>query len=412
MRSWVDETHGPFEMSSVRWLTNANVVDVATGELLEDHSVEIADGAVVALRPGLPPHASDVTDVGGRYVLPGLISCHTHLSIVFPMSDTDPAEHPAATVLRAVARAQSALAAGITTVRCVHEQHRADLWIRHARARGWLDLPRIYGAGRAITTPDGHGAGAACVEAVGEEGFYEAACEELRAGADHVKIFINGGLAREGEDPGRSEMSGGELAGTVRAANEHGTYVVAHSGASLAIRQALEQGVRCFEHAYELDAPTAELLAASGAYVTPTLVVTRCEPWMRDNGFEEATIANAKKAADGHLASIKRAIAAGVPLLAGTDLPPGDDVGGLSATAVELASLEQAGLSRAEALRAATVTPASLMGAGEYLGQVRPGFRADLAVLEENPLDDLGAFASVHLVLQDGRVVAGKGADR
>jgi len=98
-------------------------------------------------------------------VLPGLISCHTHLSIVFPMSSTDPTENPAATVLRAAKRARDALAAGITTLRCVHEQHRADLWLRHAQRRGWIEVPRIFGAGQAITTPNGHGAGAACVPA-------------------------------------------------------------------------------------------------------------------------------------------------------------------------------------------------------------------------------------------------------
>jgi imidazolonepropionase-like amidohydrolase len=323
------------------------------------------------------------------------------------MSDTDPHEAPAVTAARATLRAKAALAAGITTVRCVHEQHRVDLWMRDAQRGGWLEIPRIYGAGRGITTPGGHGSGAACAEAQGEEGFYEAALAELAAGADHVKIFISGGLAREGEDPSRPEMTDGELTGTVRAAGEHGTYVVAHSGGSLAIRQALERGVRCFEHAYELDDETAGLLARQGAYVTPTLVVTRCEPWMRANGFGEATIANAKMAAEGHMASIERAISAGIPLLAGTDLPPADDVGGLPATVVELTLLEEAGLTRVEALRSATTTPALLMGAADVLGRVQPGFRADLLVVPENPLEDMRALGDVHLVLQDGRAVGG-----
>ncbi|MGA3220179.1 MAG: amidohydrolase family protein [Acidimicrobiales bacterium] len=287
----------------------------------------------------------------------------------------------------------------------MHEQHRADLWLRHARRRGWVDVPRIFGAGQAITTPKGHGAGAAWVEAEGEEGFYRAALEELEAGADHVKVAISGGLARQGEEISRSEMTDDELDGTVRAAREHGTYVVAHSGASKAIRQALERGARCFEHAYELDVSTAALLAEQGAYLTPTLVVTRCEPWMRANGFAEANIATARRAADGHLESIKHAIAAGVQLLCGTDLPPADDVGGLPATVVELRLLEGAGLSRLGALQAATTNPARLMGVPGEIGQVRPGFRADLIVVDDNPLDDLAALGTVRLVLQDGRAV-------
>jgi imidazolonepropionase-like amidohydrolase len=387
------------------WLTNAKVLDVEDGEVLVERNVEMVDGVIRAISSTLPPGRSDVIDVEGRFVLPGLISCHTHLSIVFPMSSTDPTENPAATVLRAAKRARDALAAGITTLRCVHEQHRADLWLRHAQRRGWIEVPRIFGAGQAITTPNGHGAGAACVPAQGEEDFYRAAIAELEAGADHVKIFINGGLAGEGEGPSRSEMTDEELTGTVRAANEHGTYVVAHSGASRAVRQALERGVRCFEHAYELDSATASLLAGRGAYLTPTLVVTRCEPWMRANGFEEATIANARLAADGHLESIRHAIAAGVPLLCGTDLPPADDVGGLPSTVVELLLLEEAGLSRLAALRAATTNPARLVGAAAEIGQVRPGFRADLVVVDDNPLDDLAALGRVRLVLQNGRAV-------
>jgi imidazolonepropionase-like amidohydrolase len=321
------------------------------------------------------------------------------------MSATDESESPAATVLRAAKRARDALDAGITTLRCVHEQNRADLWLRDAKQRGWAEAPRLVGAGRAITTRSGHGAGAACVTAEGEEGFYLAARGELEAGADHIKIFINGGLAREGEDVSRSEMTDEELAGAVRAARQYDTYVVAHSGASQAIRQALNSGVRCFEHAYELDTSTASRLAREGAYLTPTLVVTRCEPWMRANGFEEATIANARAAAEGHLQSIKNAIAARVPLLCGTDLPPADDVGGLPSTVVELMLLEEAGLSRLSALQTATINPARLMGAEDQIGQVSPGFRADLIVVDDNPLDGLAALGDVVMVLQEGRAV-------
>jgi len=387
------------------WLTNAQVIDVTDGTVMRNRNVEIVDGAIRAVSATLPPGAGNVIDAAGRFVLPGLVSCHTHLSIVFPMSGTDESESPAATVLRAAKRAREALDAGITTLRCVHEQNRADLWLRDAKQRGWAEAPRLVGAGRAITTRNGHGAGAACVTAEGEEGFYLAASGELEAGADHIKIFINGGLAREGEDVSRSEMTDEELAGAVRAARQHDTYVVAHSGASQAIRQALSGGVRCFEHAYELDTSTASLLASEGAYLTPTLVVTRCEAWMRANGFEEATIANARAAADGHLQSIKNAIAARVPLLCGTDLPPADDVGGLPSTVVELMLLEDAGLSRLSALQTATINPARLMRAEDQIGQVSPGFHADLMVLDDNPLDGLAALGHVAVVLQEGRTV-------
>jgi imidazolonepropionase-like amidohydrolase len=127
---------------------------------------------------------------------------------------------------------------------------------------------------------------------------------------------------------------------------------------------------------------------------------------MRANGFSEASIAAASAAAPAHFESIRTAIGAGVSLLCGTDLPPGDDVGGLPATVYEMRQLELAGLSRLGALQAATVNPARLMGVATEIGQARAGFRADLIVVENNPLDDLAALGRVRAVLQEGRLVS------
>ena len=390
------------------WLVNANVVDVVAGEVLPGRSVEVDPAGVIAAvaaaaPPGLP--GRDVTDVAGRWLLPGLISCHTHLSVVFPFSDTDEAENPALTAYRAATRATAALRAGITTIRCVHEQNRADLLLREAAARGWIEAPRILGAGRAVSTRGGHGAGSGCAYAAGEDEFLAAALAELDAGADHVKIFINGGLASAGERVEDPEMTDGEIRGAVRAAGTRDTYVVAHSGQSAAIRQALAQGVRCFEHAYQLDEDTAALLARRGAFLTPTLCVTRSEAWMRASGFDGHTIANAAKAAPEHLASIQRAIAAGVTLLNGTDYPPGDLVGGVPVAVHELLLMAEAGLSPAGALRTVSVNPGRLLGIGGHVGQVRPGYAADLIAVGANPLTDLTALRDISLVVQAGRVV-------
>ncbi len=390
------------------WLVNAHVVDVQSGDVLPGRAVETApDGTIAQVTASAPPGLPDgqVTDVAGRWLLPGLISCHTHLSVVFPFADTDEAEHPALTAYRSAARATAALQAGITTIRCVHEQNRADLLLREAAARGWISAPRILGAGRAVSVRGGPGAGSGCAYASGEDEFHEAALAERGAGADHVKIFINGGLASAGERVERPEMTDGEIRGAVRAARHHDTYVVAHSGESAAIRQALAQGVRCFEHAYRLDDDTAALLARRGAYVTPTLCVTRSQSWMRANGFAEHTIANAANAADEHLASVQRAIRAGVTLLNGTDYPPGDLVDGVPVAVHELLLMAGAGLSPLQALRSVSVNGAALLGIGAHVGQVRPGYAADLVAVGANPLADVTALRDISLVVQAGRVI-------
>lgn len=390
------------------WFVNANLVDVLSGERLRDRAVEVGPDGVIAqvgaaAPPGLPE--AEVVDVAGRWLLPGLISCHTHLSVVFPFSDTDENENPALTAYRSATRAQDALQAGITTIRCVHEQNRADLLLRSAVRKGWFSAPRILGAGRAISTPNGHGQGGACAYASGEQEFYEAALAELAAGADHIKIFINGGLANAGEHYEQAEMTDGEIRGAVRAADEHDTYVVAHSGESTAIRQALAQGVRCFEHAYRLDAETAALLARPDVFVTPTLCVTRSESWMRAKGFEEHSIQNALNAADDHLVSIQRAIRAGVTLVNGTDYPPGDLVDGVPAAVHELLLMAGAGLSPLLALQSVSSNAARLLGIDGHVGQLRPGFAGDLIAVASDPLDDLAALRDISLVVQAGRVV-------
>lgn len=390
------------------WLVNANVLDVSTGEALPGRSVRIDAGGLIAeVGSSAPAGLADreVLDLGGRWLLPGIISCHTHLSVVFPFSETDEAEDPAVTAFRAATRAHEALLAGVTTIRCVHEQNQIDLRLRRAAARGWFRAPRIRGAGRAITVPGGHGAGSACVTASGEEAFFTAAAAELADGADHIKIFINGGLANAGEHYEDAEMTDGEIRGAVRAAHGHDSYVVAHSGESGAIRAALAQGVTSFEHAYRLDEETARLLARDGVFLTPTLCVTRSEGWMRAKGFEEHSITNALAAAEDHLTSIKRAIRAGVTLVNGTDYPPGDPVDGTPAALYELMLMRQAGLAPLAALQSVSLNAARLLRIGESVGQVRPGFVADLVAVAHNPLEEFETMRDISFVMQAGAVL-------
>jgi imidazolonepropionase-like amidohydrolase len=390
------------------WLVNANLIDVESGERLLARAVEIGpDGVIADITSTVPAGLADseVVDVAGRWLLPGVISCHTHLSVVFPFSDTDENENPAITAYRSATRAHAALQAGITTIRCVHEQNRADLALRHAAQHGWISAPRIKGAGRAISVVDGHGSGSACVYATGEEEFYRAAAAELTAGADHVKIFINSGLANAGEHYDHAEMTDPEIRGAVRAASEHDSYVVAHSGESTAIQQALAQGVTSFEHAYRLDERTAELLARPGVFLTPTLCVTRSESWMRANHFEQHSIDNALGAAGDHLLSTRRAIAAGVTLVNGTDIPPGDLVDGIPAALHELLLMAAAGLDPLRCLQSISLHAARLLRIDSHVGQLRPGFAGDLIAVSANPLRDLDTMRDISLVVQGGQLI-------
>jgi len=396
-------------------LVNSRIVDVVSGEISNfdavriDKSGRIIDlGNSTTLNRNAYENREETVDLEGRYLFPGLISCHTHLSVVFPFSLTDPNEDPAITAFRAAERAHDALHSGITTIRCVHEQNQVDLALRRAAQAGWFAGPRIYGAGRALSTPEGHGKGSACSYAQDFDGFYKAAIGELEAGADHLKIFITGGLARAGESPENPEMTDDEILGAVKAAEEHNTYVVAHAGESAAIQQALRLGVRSFEHGYVMDQETVNAMAAKDVYYSPTLCVTRSESWMREKGFEESSIQNCLAVSDRHLASVKLAIKAGVKMTNGTDYPPGDLVEGVPAALHELFLMHEAGLSTVKSLQSITSTAAALIKQETNLGQIKKGFLGDFIALRNNPLDDPQNLRGIELIIQNGQIIENK----
>lgn len=390
-------------------LTNVKIVDVVTGSIQSSDAVRVDDGGRISgigqsltlARSG----SEEAIDLDGRYLFPGLISCHTHLSVVFPFSLTDPNENPAITAFRAADRAHEALHSGITTLRSVHEQNQVDLALRRAAKAGWFQGPRIFGAGRALSTPEGHGQGSACSYAKDFDGFYKAAIGELDAGADHVKIFITGGLARAGERPEDPEMTDDEIRGVVQAAEERNTYVVAHAGESMAIQQALRLGVRSFEHGYVMDQETVDAMAAKDVFYSPTLCVTRSESWMRAKGFEEASIQNCLAVSDRHLASAKLAIKAGIRMTNGTDYPPGDHVDGVPAALHELFLMHEAGLSTLKSLQSITSTAADLINQSQNLGQINEGFFGDFVAMRGNPLSDPRNLTGIDFVMQGGRVI-------
>ena len=395
------------------WLTGGHLVDVRTGTVRRDRHVEVSGGRITRITADPPSAQARQIRLGGRYLLPGLISVHTHLSVVYPFSATDEAESPGTTALRALARAQDALRAGVTTIRCVHEQNRADLLVRAAAQQRWVTAPRILGAGRALSTTGGHGHGMACSYADGHDDFLRAARAELAAGADHIKIFITGGIGRQGESFDGAEMTVEEMRAVVRAASERGSYVVAHAGSAGAIRQALDAGVRSFEHAYQLDDETAAEMARRQVFLTPTLCVTRCPEWMAGHHFTPWQIERAMEVGPAHLASIRSAVRGGlgaegqpgITFVAGTDYPPGEPIEDTVVAVREMECLTDAGLPPHQALRAGTIDAARLIKLDDQLGAVEEGYLADLIVTDADPAADIRAVRAIRLVLQGGRVI-------
>lgn len=398
------------------WLVGGRVVDVVTGTVRDDTAVRIHDGRIADIIDDDAPAGATTLAVDGRYIVPGLVSVHTHLTIVYPFDETDVTENSAQSALRGYSRARDALHAGVTTVRTLDEQNRADMELRRAAEQGWIEAPRILASGRAIGITGGHGKGMACVYADGHDEFLKAARSELEAGADHIKIFITGGIAHADESVSGSQMTREEIRAVVRATKEHSTYVVAHAGGGDAIREAMKEGVFAFEHGYDLDEQAVTEMAANSAYLTPTLSVTSCPDWMRLHGFTDWQIELAGRVHPMHLASIQRAFSRavvesddldkpGIRIVAGTDYLPGEPNDGTSCAVKEMELLEQAGLPPAAALRAGTWEAARLLGSTHLFGSIETGLAADIVLTTEDPTQTVSALRTIDTVIQGGRLV-------
>ena len=384
-------------------LKNCRTLDVESGAITEA-AITVANDEIVSIDRVVGQDGGlQVIDMQGAYVLPGLISCHTHLTIVFPFHLSDPGEDAAISAYRAYRRGQDALQAGVTTVRTVGELNRADIALRKSIAAGWVNGPRIYSAGLGVSVTGGHGHGFTA-EADGADDFRKKCREDLLAGANHIKIFMTGGIAHKDETFAESQMSDEEIRATVEVANSKGTYVCAHVGDSKPIMKGVKAGVRSFEHTYNLDSTAAAAIKEAGGYIVPTLGVTRSKDWMRRHGFEEWTICKAASAAGDHLESIRTAVKAGVTLVNGTDIPPGDTDDGAPIVIREMEHCLEAGLSPLQVIQTATLNAAGLIN-NNQLGVIKPGAKADFIASVGNPLEEISHLREIFFVMQGGTVI-------
>ncbi len=387
-------------------LSNCNIVDLEHGFVEENSSVLVSGNLIQDIGRNAATTSADLTiDLQGFYLMPGLFNAHSNISNVFPFKNVDLNESPAVTVLRCYRRAYDSLMAGVTTLRTMGEIHRADLSLRKMINEKWVQGPRILAAGKGIGITGGHGSHIGQNEADGFANCVKAARRELAFGADHLKIFITGGIAEKAEKLEEPQMSENEMRAVASVANSKGTYVAAHAGSSNPIQVAIRAGVRSIEHGYILDRETVRAMRENECYFVPTLSVTRSPNWMEEHGFESWTIEKAVSAGNLHLESVKLAVKEGVKIVCGTDLPPGDIDRGVPTTVREIEYLVEAGLSPIEALRASTIRGAELCLIQEKVGLIKRDYAADVIAVPIDPLKDLKSLREIKFVMKDGEII-------
>ena len=380
------------------------------------------DRAVVAIREGKILYAGpgrdwseaglDVRriDLRGQFVLPGLIDCHVHLS-GSGEADSQFRVENGQMVLKILQNAQKNLEAGITTVRDLGGWNELEFDVRRAIQRGDFAGPRMCLAGRFISITE---AGADYYEGMyriadGVTEVRKAVREQVKHGADLIKIGVTGAVLVEDGEPGATQFNEDEIRALVAEAQKFGRKVAAHAHGSDGIMKSLQAGVHSIEHGTFLheDPEAIQFMAEDGIFLVPTLKAG----WDAIIDVPESTpgwiVQKSKETQEDALLSLRLAYEAGVPIAMGSDAATPFNYHGENA--LEIHWMEQAGLSAMDAIVSATGNAARCLGWDSWLGTLEEGKFADLVVFDRNPLEDLRVLAdkkSLQFVMKSGRVCA------
>jgi imidazolonepropionase-like amidohydrolase len=397
-------------------LHNASIVDGSSAEPRPGMNILIEDEIFREVGDAPIATAADAIDLRGRTVMPGLIDCHVHV-VASVVNLAQNALLPDSLVAaRAGVIMRDMLLRGFTSVRDVGG---ADFGLKLALQEGLILGPRLFICGKALSQTGGHGDLRGRFDARNSErrlgslgricdgvpDVRRAAREEIKAGADLIKIMANGGIASPTDPIVFLGFSREEIAAAVEEAAMANTYVAAHLYTDEAIRRAVECGVKSVEHANLITPATAELMVERGAWAVPTLVTF--EALKQEGarlGLPEISVA---KIDDVHLAGLKALEilhSAGVKMAYGSDL-----LGEMHRRQSEEFTIRSRVLPAQEVIASATGVAAEVLGMEGRLGTIAPGAYADLIVVDGNPLEDLGVLGGqgerIPAIMQGGRFV-------
>ncbi len=392
-------------------IVGASVVNLSGGAAVADAVVLIEGERIAAVGPAastrIPPDA-EVIRATGKFIAPGLMNMHTHYGLVLPgRAGAELAnETEAGLALRMAANARISLMAGVTTTRSTGEAKGAEFALRRAIDRSEAVGPRIFTAGQAVHVTGGHG------WRPGDEGldspnaFRQAVRREVFAGAEWIKIAISGGIADTHGDIAASHMTKEEVSAVTDTAHRHGVKVTAHSGSPGATLEAIDAGIDCVEHGYFLTDEVLQRMRDRGTWYVPTIVVSQptVMEFFKKIGSPDWYLARVESVGKAHWRTLQSAIKMGVKIALGTDQFPYEPNDGTTATVREAQYYVEAGMTPLNALRAATIEPATMLGAADRLGTVERGKLADLVITDADPSKDIKALRGIKLVMKGGVV--------
>jgi imidazolonepropionase-like amidohydrolase len=386
-------------------ITARSMLDGTGSAARSDVAIVIEDGRIAAIeRDGGRTSEATKVDGGALTAIPGMINMHAHLDSMceadFAIAARLATEGPSA--LAAAHNAWLTLRSGVTTVRDLGNPFGVALAVRDAIERGLLRGPRILAAGKLICMTGGHGWYIG-IEADGPHEIRKAVRENLKAGADCIKVIATGGVLSPGVEVEHSQLELDELAVAVTEAHRAGRRVAAHAIGADGVKNALRAGVDTVEHGCYLDAEAIGLFKSTNAVYVPTLSAPH---WLREHRDELPAYAARKTDAvyAAHRESFAAALKAGVRIAAGTDA--GTPFNHHDLFAHELRLMHELGMSADDVLMSATSRAAAALGLEKECGTLAPGRSADIVLVDGDPRSDVRAFERVRMVFARGRAIA------
>ena len=383
-------------------IRNGTIID-GTGSAPRQGQILVADGKIAEVGAGAGKSGAgyDLTiEAGGKFVLPGLINCHVHLSLnagTHPMNDMARTGSYALTI-QGVTVAAKLVRAGITTVRDMGSKHFEVIAIRDAIRQGTIPGPNIVAPGQALLMTGGHFSG---LEVNGVDQCLAGARLQLHSGGDFVKMMATGGLGKPDEIPGAQQLTFEELKACADVGRMAGKTSAAHAHGLEGIRDAVRAGVTSVEHVTLLDEQTADEMVERGTYLVPTFAAY----WLmaeegKKRGVADYMIQSSRWVMREKMPRFQMAVKKGVRIAFGTDA--GSPINPHENLEAECRCMIDGGMSAMAVLLALTRDAAKLLQLDQKLGTLEPGKRADIVLLSGNPLDDISQVGRVAQVIKDG----------
>jgi imidazolonepropionase-like amidohydrolase len=403
--------------STVIAVKAGRILDVRTGNYLTDQTIWIegdrikAVGKTSEIQRQLPA-STKVIDLSNATVLPGLIDCHVHLTMSPYLAG--PAglriSYPREALIGA-RNARVTLEAGFTTVRNVAAHGYSDIALRDAINAGDVPGPRMLASGPALSITGGHADENYLAPqfdfseegvADGVDAVIHKVRENIKYGADLIKVMATGGVLSQGDNPALAQYSLEEMKAIVDTAHGLGRKVAAHAHGALGIKNAVLAGVDSVEHGSYINDEDIQLMKERGTYLVPTVYL---QDWLTENmrslGLTENMIEKARTVLPIAQKNESHAFKSGVKIAFGTDAAVYPH--GLNAH--EFGKMVDMGLPPLQSIQAATVNAADLIGWSDRVGTIEPGKFADLVAVDGDPLANVHVLENVRFVMKGGEII-------